>query len=100
MKSIIPQEEGTCWLCCREGNYQTYPKGARHEHHIFYGTANRKLSERFGLKVWLCPKHHEGSEGVHGNTDIDHMLKIHAQRIFEEKYSHSLFTEVFGKSWL
>ncbi len=102
MKSIIPQEEGTCLLCVMlEDNYTEYGKGQRHNHHIFYGTGNHKMSEKYGMKVYLCCRHHEDSrDGVHHNRKNDEYLKRHAQTIFEEKYSHEKFMEVFGKNWL
>lgn len=99
MKSIIPQAENCCWLCCQNSNYWQYRKGERHEHHIFYGTANRSISERWGLKVWLCWRHHEELHDK-PNEGFDLELKEYAQRFFEKKYSHELFMQEFGKSWL
>ncbi len=69
------------------------------EHHIFYGTRNRKKSEHYGLKVHLCPGCHRYKKtGVHGgNAELDARLKKEAERIFEEKYSRELFREEFGR---
>ena len=50
-KSII-QSEKKCFICG-----SPYVE----EHHIFFGTANRRLSESRGLKCWLCNYHHTGS---------------------------------------
>ena len=48
MKSIMePKGCKTCYACGREGIDLEV-------HHIFYGTANRRLSEKYGLKVHLC----------------------------------------------
>lgn len=44
MKSII-QTEKSCFLCGRETCLE--------KHHVFAGVANRKISEREGLWVWL-----------------------------------------------
>ena len=55
MKSII-QDIKQCWVCKTTLNLE--------EHHCLYGI-NRKMSERFGLKVWLCNEHHTGRMGVH-----------------------------------
>lgn len=96
MKSIMePKGCKTCYACGREGI-------DLEEHHIFYGTANRRLSEKYGLKVHLCIPCHRGSRtGVHeGNAELDHKLKIVAQKTFEQKYSHEKFMEVFGKNYL
>lgn len=71
-----------------------------HDHHIF-GAANRKWSEKFGLKIWLCPKHHNMSdEGVHFNKALDLQIKQIAQREFEDTYGHEEFMRIFGKNYL
>lgn len=92
MKSII-QSEKICFVCGSRYNL--------HSHHVFFGTANRKQSEKYGMKVWLCQEHHTGSHGVHFNKDLDLRLKKFAQRIFEAKYGdRNDFRRVFGKSYL
>ena len=92
MKSII-QENKECWVC---GTTQDI-----HEHHIIYGTANRRLSEKYGLKVWLCAKHHNMSkDGVHQNRELDLRLKQLAQKRFEEEYPNEDFLKVFGRNFL
>ena len=72
-----------------------------HKHHLYGGVANRKLSEKYGLWVYLCPWHHNLSNaGVHFNKALDTKLKKHGQKVFEEKYSREEFIEIFGKSYL
>ena len=68
MKSII-QTEKICYFCGAVSNLES--------HHIFFGEKNRKWSEKYGLKVWLCHyDHRDNLNGVHGlaaqrrNTDI------------------------------
>ena len=57
MKSIM-QGQKRC-LICRSPYVE--------KHHVF-GAANRQNSEKYGLTVWLCHKHHnEPPEGVHFN---------------------------------
>ena len=94
------KQEGTCYLCMLlKGDYDT----RRHlqEHHVMSGTANRKLSERYGLKVYLCLEHHTaGPEAVHNNAGLQRMLQENAQRIFEKKYSHGKWMEVFGRNFI
>lgn len=91
MKSIM-QNDKRCYMC-----HQTYDL---EEHHIFYGFANRKLSEKYGLKVWLCPMHHRGSfNGVHFNKEWDDFLKREAQERFENNYPKLDFRSIFGKSY-
>ncbi|MCI8640673.1 MAG: hypothetical protein HFJ59_02200, partial [Clostridia bacterium] len=72
------------------------------EHHVFFGTANRKLSEKYGLKVYLCTEHHRGTRGVHGREGktLDTYLKELAQSRFEEKESREKFRQIFGISYL
>lgn len=93
MESII-QKEKQCLVCGTTYNL--------HSHHIFFGTANRKQSEKYGLKVWLCAYHHNMSnEGVHFNKHLDNHLKQMGQRHFETRYgSREEFIEKFGKNYL
>ena len=91
MKSIL-QNEKRCYICGR-------PDGL-HDHHIF-GAANRKWSEKYGLKVWLCAPHHNMSDaGVHFNKALDIQLKQIAQRAYEAERGHDDFMKIFGKSYL
>lgn len=92
MKSIIQSNKNICFLCGRK---------AQEEHHIFFGTANRKLSEKYGLKVYLCAYCHRISKyAVHNNKETDIKLKIIGQRKFEEEYPKLNFLEIFGKNYL
>jgi hypothetical protein len=71
-----------------------------HKHHIF-GGANRKLSEQYGLYVYLIPKYHNMSdEGVHFNRTFDLQLKREAQAEFEKVHSREEFIRIFGKNYL
>lgn len=93
MKSVI-QRERQC-LVCGSWNIE--------DHHIFFGTAKRKLSEKYGLKVWLCPTHHRGTYGVHGKEGhkLDRELKQLGQKNFE--YLHGTredFIKIFGRNYL
>lgn len=103
MKSIIRQEERTCFLCriFEEPEYHNYLEC----HHIFHGTANRKQSEKFGLKVNLCKRHHTGdingnTEAVHFNKNYDEALKRIGQTYFEIEHKREEFIQIFGRSWL
>lgn len=92
MKSII-QNKKECYMCGTTLNL--------HEHHVIFGTSNRKNSEKYGLKVWLCQEHHTGSRGVHFNREFDMHLKKLAQKHFEAKFgANTSFKTVFGKSYL
>lgn len=72
------------------------------EHHIFFGTANRKVSEKNGLKVWLTSEEHRGTYGVHGKLgrDLDIRLKQDAQKKYEETHTREEFIKLIGKSYL
>ncbi len=102
MKSIMHnRRDGTCYLCMLL--HEDYSRKQTQEHHVFYGTANRRLSEKYGLKVYLCQAHHTyaGSmEAVHRNHDIDVQLKEKAQKEFEQKYPGLCFKEIFGKNYV
>lgn len=94
MKSIIQHEK-----CC----YITGCTVGLEEHHIFYGTSNRKLSEKYGLKVWLKSDLHKFNRySVHGNPNngLDLRLKVMGQMIFEETYPDLDFIKIFGRNYL
>ena len=91
MDSII-QKYKECFMCHRTGNL--------HSHHIFEGP-NRKWSEKYGLKIWLCPEHHNMSDaGVHYNKALDLQIKQIAQREFEDTYTREDFMRIFGRNYL
>lgn len=101
MKSIMhDKKDGTCYLCMMLHNDDSI-KEVRQEHHIFGGTANRKLSERYGLKVYLCLNHHlAGTEAVHKDAKVAILLKQKGQRTFEERFPDLDFMKIFGKNYL
>jgi hypothetical protein len=70
-------------------------------HHVIHGTANRKLSDKYGLVVGLCYQHHRGSFGVHGKNgqSLNLKLKIEAQETFTEVFPDLSFREIFGKNY-
>lgn len=92
MESII-QKEKECYLTGSINNL--------HCHHIF-GGANRKLSEKYGLKVWLRADWHNMSNyGVHFNKNLDLELKRVGQLAFESRFgTREDFRRIFGKSYL
>lgn len=91
-KSIIVKSMNNCFVC---GSPYT------EVHHVIYGNANRKLSDKYGLIVPLCHEHHRGQTGVHFNRDFDISLKKLAQEKFEAKFgANKSFLDVFGKNYL
>lgn len=71
--------------------------------HIYYGHANRKISEEQGFWVYLAPwLHNQSNEGVHGKNghELDIMLKQHCQRKYEETHSREEFMKLIGRNYL
>ncbi len=100
-KSIMhSKRDGTCYLCMLLNDDHETRTGLQ-EHHAMPGTANRRLSERYGLKVYLCLQHHTaGGQAVHNNTAHKRLLQKKAQEAFEKKYSHGLWMQKFGTNFL
>lgn len=99
MKSIMQKKDGSCYLCMLL-NQDYSDKSDLEEHHIIYGSRH-KLSEKFGLKVYLCKKHHTagGMDAVHFNPLLSAMLKDKAQRRFEVVFPDQDFMAIFGKNY-
>lgn len=98
MKSILQEKDGRCYLCMML--HGDHSRKTTQEHHVIYGTANRKLSEKYGLKVYLCLYHHEeGPEAVHKNAQMSLLLKIKAQRAFRKKFPDLDWMKIFGKNY-
>lgn len=72
-----------------------------HTHEIYYGTAKRQLSIKYGCCVKLCARHHNMSnEGVHFNKALDLKLKKEMQEAFIKTYPQLDFIKIFGKCYL
>lgn len=94
MKSIL-QTQKECYIC----GTTTWLE----EHHIFEGTANRKLSEKYGLKIFLCHKHHnEPPDGIHFDSWLRDRIKRESQIKFMEHYNKTAdeFRIIFGKNYI
>lgn len=91
-KSIIQQGDPRCFICGRVTELD--------RHHVMSGTANRKLSEEYGLTVYLCRNHHTGPDGVHSNRKLADHLKRLAQIAFEARHGREKWMEIFKKSYL
>lgn len=92
MSQSILQNEHECWFC-----------GSRiglEEHHIFAGTANRRISEQYGLKVYLCHRHHTGDHGAQYDKDMNILLKQEAQKAFERLHGHDEWMRLIRKNYL
>ena len=91
MKSIL-QTDRSCYFCGSVVGLE--------EHHIFVGTANRKISEKYGFKVWLCHTHHTGSHGAQYDKDLNILLKQEAQKAFEVHHSRAEWMDLIRKNYL
>jgi len=100
MKSIMDDKKRhECYLCRKL--YMDDSQKVTEEHHAIHGNGRRQLSEKYGLKVYLCQAHHTGSnQAVHLNHEMDLMVEQDAQRAFEKDHSRSEFISIFGKSYL
>lgn len=81
-----------CYVCHNPYNL--------HKHHIFYGTANRKLSEKFGCWCYLCANHHNMSKfGVHFDKKLDKKLKQICAKQFKLVYGTDP-VNIFNKNYM
>lgn len=90
-KSIMQENLETCYLCGGR---------ATETHHVLGGTANRKLSEKYGLTVRLCHSCHLGSDGAQYNKHLNFMLKEEAQMAFEALYGHDRWMKTFRRNYV
>lgn len=86
------QSEKECFICHKQTGL--------HRHHIYGGTANRRISERLGYVVWLCAEHHTGDSGVHHDRDLDLYVKRTGQRVFEQTRTREEFIATFGRNYI
>lgn len=90
-KSIVQNGE-RCFFCGRMVGLE--------RHHIFGGVANRPLSEKYGLWVWLCQNCHTGTDGAQYDRKRNRMLKRLGQIAFEARHSHEEWMDIFKKNYL
>ena len=90
-KSIVTDYKGTCFFCGQP---------AEGEHHLIFGTAGRKLSEKDGLKVPTCNMGDKLNR-VHDNPMAEKLSKMLGQAIFEGRIgTREEFRKRYGKSYL
>ncbi|MBQ2641746.1 MAG: hypothetical protein IJG15_07095 [Lachnospiraceae bacterium] len=88
-----------CWLCMRMHDYSE--KISLHKHHVYEGTALRRISEAEGFFVWLCPQHHEfGPMSAHTDIGVRRSLQKEAQREYEKHHTREEFMRLVGRSYL
>lgn len=69
-------------------------------HHVFGGVANRPISEKYGLKVWLCHSCHTGPHGAQYDKTANLLLKQQAQKAFEKDHSREEWMQLIRKNYL
>lgn len=78
--------------------------GDRLEQHHIFGGGRRKLSEQYGLVVWLCGErcHRLGRLSAHQNAEVAEYLHKYGQRkaMKENGWTVEQFREVFGANYL
>ena len=88
-----------CFLCGRNGWGDPLE-----EHHIFFGTSNRKNSEARDVTVYLCANrcHRNGPQAAHNNHETAEMLKRYGQRkvMLRDGLTVEEFRMIFGKNHL
>ena len=97
-KTIMKTRKNECYLC--QKLLGIFEECETEEHHAFDGP-NRKLSEHYGLKVYLCLGHHRiTDEAVHNNIENNRLVQRDAQEAFEERYPDLDFRAIFGRNYL
>lgn len=92
MTDSILRNEKECYVC---GGMRDLER-----HHVLGGTANRRLSEKHGLWVWLCHEHHTGKNGAQYDKALNLRLKQEAQTAFEAIHSREAWMDIFKKNYL
>lgn len=98
MESIIQKDKTHCFICGMNSNLEPLDC-----HHV-YGAADRKTSEKYGLKVYI--HHHKchifGENSVHKNAEVDRALKRLVQKRAMKYYGWTVeqFRELFGKNYI
>lgn len=92
MGKSVMQKDRACYFC---GRLDTLER-----HHVFGGVANRPISEKYGLYVYLCHNCHTGKYGAQYDKEKNLLLKQDAQRAFEKTNSRKDWMELIRKNYL
>ena len=90
-KSIMYRSKEECFICRKQT--------ALEEHHVWHGTANRRLSDKDGLTVYLCPECHRR---LHDKGIADKSLMAIGQAYWMMQYemTEDDFRKRYGRSLL
>lgn len=93
MKTSILQNAKECFFTGTTENLQC--------HHIFPGTANRRMSDKNGFWVWLRYDYHVGTPyAVHNDRERMTYLQRLCQKEFEKTHTREEFIALIGRSYL
>lgn len=90
MSNSIISKERKCFTCGSERNIEY--------HHIYGGTANRKISDANGFTVYLCHQCH--FEVTNKMNWKDGYLKRLCQTVYEANHSTGEFMALIGRNYL
>ena len=98
MRSIIQKKRNRCYLCGRSRS----AGNPLDEHHVFFGP-QKKISEKYGLKVYLCSRrcHNFDPDSVHMNAERCRALQAEVQKIAMEHYGWTIqdFIRIVGRNY-
>ena len=98
MKSTI-QAKKECFIC--KTNYDVVTVTELNERLIFNKYPLNKQSEKYGLKIYLCPRHNNFEKYQEKFKEaLELSLKQLAQTKFEETHKRIEFIKYFNKSYL
>lgn len=92
MGKSIMQTDRACYFCGRVDGLE--------RHHVFAGVANRKISETYGLWVYLCHNCHTGKTGAQYDKEKNLKLKQDAQMAFQNYYGRKVWMQLIRKNYL
>ena len=91
-ESILQPDAKECFITGSQTNLDC------HHQHIYHGTGNRKLADKYGCWVWL---RHDIHMNLHDrDKELDRYLQQECQKKFEETHTRKEFMAIFGKSYL
>ena len=96
-KSIMATDKHRCYLA------DEHCGGGIELHHVYGGTGRRKISDKYGLTVYLCHNHHnEPPYGVHFNREAREALQAECQirAMYKHGWTVDDFRQKIGKSYI
>lgn len=92
MKESVINAQKQCYFCGKTFGLE--------KHHVFAGTANRRISDRLGLWVYLCHNCHTGTDGAQYDPGKNRHLKQEAQKAFERTHTREEWMRLIRKNYL